>query len=167
MGRPGRGDRSCELARLCDGQRRFADPQPTRPAEPGRRRKLSARVARSLDRVHARSRREPADMMLAEPAARGSARQHWWKALLALSLALNLFFVIGATWIRIRAPAPMPSPQDRLERMAGDLSLDPQQKQGFIKYSQAMRDHLQAMHEAVQPLIGNAWSEVGKPQADE
>jgi uncharacterized membrane protein len=106
-------------------------------------------------------------MMLAEPAARGGARQHWWKALLALSLALNLFFVIGATWIRIRAPAPMPSPQDRLERMAGDLSLDPQQRQGFIKYSQAMRDRLQAMHEAVQPLIGNAWSEVGKPQADE
>jgi hypothetical protein len=26
---------------------------------------------------------------------------------------------------------------------------------------------MQAMHKAVDPLIGNAWSEVGKPDADE
>jgi Spy/CpxP family protein refolding chaperone len=106
-------------------------------------------------------------MMLAEPAARSGAHPYLWKALLALSLALNLFFVIGAVWIRIHAPTPMLSPEDRLEQMAGDLGLDPQQKRAFAHYSQAMRERLQAMHQAVQPLIGNAWSEVGKPNADE
>jgi len=106
-------------------------------------------------------------MMLAEPAARSGARPYLWKALLALSLALNLFFVIGALWIRIHAPAPMLSPEDRLERMAGALALDPQQQQAFAHYSQSMRMRLQAMHSAVQPLIGNAWSEVAKPHADE
>ena len=106
-------------------------------------------------------------MILAEPAAHGRARPYVWRALLALSLALNLFFVIGAVWIRVHAPAPMPSPADRLAQMGGELGLDPQQKDGFARYSQAMRERLQAMHGAVQPLIGSAWSEIGKPHADE
>jgi Spy/CpxP family protein refolding chaperone len=106
-------------------------------------------------------------MMLAEPAARSRSRQHWWKGALALSFALNLFFIAGALWIRIHAPVATLSPEDRLDQMAGQLNLDPQQKQAFTHYSQIMRERLQAMHGAVQPLIGNAWSEVAKPQADE
>jgi Spy/CpxP family protein refolding chaperone len=106
-------------------------------------------------------------MMLAEPAARRGARGHWWKAVLAFSLALNLFFVIGALWIRIHSPAPMLSPEDRLDQMAGELGLDAHQRQAFAHYSQIMRERLQAMHNAVQPLIAGAWAEVGKPQADE
>lgn len=106
-------------------------------------------------------------MMLAEPAVRGAARQHIWRALLVLSLALNLFFVAGAAWIRIHAPAPMPSAEERLERMASELDLDAQQKEAFARYSQTMRERLQAMHQAIQPQIAKAWSEVGKPQADE
>jgi Spy/CpxP family protein refolding chaperone len=106
-------------------------------------------------------------MMLAEPAVRSAARQNWWKVLLALSLALNLFFVAGALWFRIHAPPPMLSPEDRLEQMAGELNLDGQQKQAFAHYSQTIRERMRAMHGAVQPLIANAWSEVGKPGADE
>jgi Spy/CpxP family protein refolding chaperone len=105
--------------------------------------------------------------MLAEPAARSGPRPHLWKVLLALSLALNLFFMVGALWIRIHAPAPLPSPEDRLQQMAGELNLNAEQKQDFAKYAQAMRERLQAMRSAIQPLIGDAWSEVGKPQADE
>jgi len=105
--------------------------------------------------------------MLAEPAVRGGPRQYLWKALLALSLALNLFFVVGALWIRMHAP-PLPlSPEDRLGRMASELNLSAQQKQAFTHYSQSMRERLEAMHGAVQPLIGFAWSEVAKPAADE
>ena len=89
------------------------------------------------------------------------------KALLALSLALNLFFVDRRAVDRIHAPAPMLSPEDRLEQMAGALGLNPRQKQAFAHYSETMRERLQAMHGAVQPLIGNAWSEVGRPHADE
>jgi uncharacterized membrane protein len=106
-------------------------------------------------------------MMLAEPAAHTATRQHLWKVLLALSLALNLFFVIGAGWIRIHAPAPMPSPDDRLAQMAGELNLNSQQRQAFVHYSQTMRGLLQSMHNEVQPLIASAWSELGKPQTDE
>lgn len=106
-------------------------------------------------------------MMLAEPAARGGTRRYWWRTALALSLALNLFFVVGALWIRVHAPPPAPSPEQRLERMAGDLGLDPQQQEAFERFSQTMRARLQAMHQAMQPLIAGAWSEVGKPQADE
>jgi uncharacterized membrane protein len=106
-------------------------------------------------------------MMLVEPAVQRAARQHWWKVLLALSLALNLFFVIGAAWIRVHAPAPMLSPEDRFAQMASELNLDPQQQQAFAHYSQTMRRLLESMHNEVQPLIASAWSEIGKPQADE
>jgi uncharacterized membrane protein len=106
-------------------------------------------------------------MMLAEPAAPGGARRYWWRTALVLSLALNLFFVAGALWIRIHAPPPAPSPEQRLEEMAGELGLDPQQRQAFERFSQTMRARLQAMHQAMQPLVAGAWAEVGKPQADE
>ena len=65
-------------------------------------------------------------MMLAEPAARRASRQHIWKALFALSVALNLFFVVGALWIRVHAPAPTASAEDRFEQMAGELGLNAQ-----------------------------------------
>ncbi len=106
-------------------------------------------------------------MTLAQITAHGSNRQHFLRVLLTLSLALNLFFVVGALWIRIHAPAPPITPEQRLQQMAGELGLDAQQKQVFARYSQTMRERLQAMHEAVRPLISQAWSEVSKPQADE
>jgi uncharacterized membrane protein len=106
-------------------------------------------------------------MMLVEPLVHGGARQHWWKALLALSLALNLFFMIGALWIRIHAPPPVLTPEDRLAQMASELHLDPWQQKAFAHYSQTVRQSLQAMHKTTQPLIASAWSEMGKPGADE
>ena len=106
-------------------------------------------------------------MTVAQAFAGQGARRQLWRVLLALSLALNLFFVAGALWIRIHAPAPPISPAQRLEQMAGELSLDPQQKAAFTQYSQTMRERLQSMHQAIRPLIGAAWSELAKPQADE
>jgi uncharacterized membrane protein len=99
--------------------------------------------------------------------AGGGTRFHLLKALLALSLALNLFFVVGALWIRIHAPPPPISTAQRFEDMAGQLGLDPQQKAAFARYSQTMRERAQSMHEAVRSQIANAWAEVAKPQADE
>jgi Spy/CpxP family protein refolding chaperone len=103
---------------------------------------------------------------VASLAAHGSVRQHLFSILLALSLALNLFFVAGALWIRIHGPPPM-SPEERLQHVGAQLSLDPQQKQAFDQYSRAVRARMQAMHKAVDPLINSAWSEVAKPDADE
>ncbi|MGH7046438.1 MAG: periplasmic heavy metal sensor [Stellaceae bacterium] len=89
------------------------------------------------------------------------------KVALALSLALNLFFVVGAAWIGVHAPAPPLSPAQRLAQMGHELGLDAQQTEAFAVYSQTMRERLQAMHQATQPLVSEAWSEVAKPQADE
>lgn len=106
-------------------------------------------------------------MTFLQTAAGRGTRFNLLKALLALSLALNLFFVAGALWIRIHAPPRPISPEQRLEHMASELRLDPQQKVAFAHYSQAMREHMQAMRDAVRPQIAKAWSEVAKPQADE
>jgi uncharacterized membrane protein len=99
-------------------------------------------------------------------AAHSNARQHFLWVLLALSLALNLCFVGGALWIRIHGPPPL-NMEERLERIGSQLALDPQQKVAFQQYSQAIRTRMQAMRNAVEPLVGNAWSEVAKPDADE
>ena len=106
-------------------------------------------------------------MTVASLAARGgSVRQHLVTIVLALSLVLNLFFIAGALWIRVHGPPPM-NPEERLQHVGAQLALDPQQKQAFEQYAQAVRARMQAMHKAVDPLIGNAWSEVAKPDADE
>ena len=106
-------------------------------------------------------------MTVVQAAAGRGTRFHLLKVLLALSVALNLFFVLGALWIRIHAPPPPISPEQRLENMAGELGLNPQQKAAFARYSQTLRERMQAMREAVRPQVANAWSEVAKPQADE
>ena len=106
-------------------------------------------------------------MTVFQTAAGQGARFNRLKALLALSLALNLFFIAGALWIRIHASPPPISPEQRLAQMAEELALNPKQRAAFADYSQAMREHMQAMRDAVRPQVAKAWSEVAKPQADE
>jgi Spy/CpxP family protein refolding chaperone len=103
---------------------------------------------------------------VASLAARGGIRQQLVSVLLALSRALNLFFVAGALWIRIHGPPPM-SPEERLQHIGAQLALDPEQKQAFDQYSQAVHSRMQLMHKAVDPLIADAWSEIAKPDADQ
>ncbi len=106
-------------------------------------------------------------MTFAHAVAGGGTRRHFWQVALALSLALNLFFVGGALWIRVHAPNPPMTPQQRLHQMAGELGLDAQQSRAFADYSKTMSERLQAMHQAIRPLVSQAWSEVAKPQANE
>jgi Spy/CpxP family protein refolding chaperone len=103
---------------------------------------------------------------VASLSAGGGIRQHLVSILLALSLALNLFFVVGALWIRIHGPPPM-NPAERLQHIGAQLTLDPEQKQAFEQYSQAVHSRMQLMHKAVDPLIADAWSEIAKPDADQ
>src|SRR5260370_16436644 len=86
--------------------------------------------------------------------------------LLALSIALNLFFVGGAAWSRLHARSEWPSPEQRYQQMAAELDLDSQQRTGFDRYVAAMRARTQNMREQVAPLIAAAWQEIGTPQAD-
>lgn len=87
--------------------------------------------------------------------------------LLALSVALNLFFVGGALWVRLHPAAALSFQEQRFQRMASELDLAPQQRVGFDRYVAAMRAHTARMHQQLAPLFGAAWEEMAKPQADE
>lgn len=98
--------------------------------------------------------------------ATGWPRRRLLLALLVVSVVLNLFFVAGAVWTRWHAPAPWQSPAQRYQQMATQLDLDPRQRIGFDAYVAAMRVRTEKMREQVAPLIGSAWEEIAKPQAD-
>ena len=106
-------------------------------------------------------------MIVASAAARSGVRPYLVWLVLTLSLALNLCFVGGALWIRFYGPSSPMNAEERLERIGAQLGLDPQQKEAFEQYSQAVRSRMQLMHKAVDPLITNAWSEVAKPDAEQ
>lgn len=105
-------------------------------------------------------------MTLVSTAARGNTRRHLVSLLVALSVALNLCFIAGALWIRIHGPPPI-NVEDRLQRIGEKLDLDASQKDAFDRYSEAVRGRMRQMHHAVDPLVGKAWAEVAKPDADE
>ncbi|HEX4589844.1 MAG TPA: Spy/CpxP family protein refolding chaperone, partial [Gemmataceae bacterium] len=70
-------------------------------------------------------------------------------------------------WIRVQGP-PLPmSPEQRLQQIEPQLALNPQQKAAFDEYARTVRSGMQSMHEAVEPLVANAWSELAKPDAEE
>jgi Spy/CpxP family protein refolding chaperone len=96
----------------------------------------------------------------------GSRRYLFW-VILVLSLALNLCFIAGALWIRVQGPPLPTSPEQRLNQIEPQLSLNAQQKTAFDEYARTVRSGMQSMHEAVEPLVANAWSELAKPDADE
>jgi len=104
---------------------------------------------------------------IASQAARSGTRQQLLWMLVALSVALNLFFIIGALWIRMHGPPVPMSAAERLQRIGTELSLDPQQQGAFNKYSETVRTRMQLMHKTVDPLMGKAWEEIAKPEADE
>jgi uncharacterized membrane protein len=87
-------------------------------------------------------------------------------ALLVISAVLNLFFIVGAVWTHMQAPAGGPNREERYQRMAAELELDPQQRSGFDKYVAAMRARDDRMRQEIAPLIAGAWDEIAKPQAD-
>jgi len=86
--------------------------------------------------------------------------------LLILSAILNFCFLAGVAWTRLHAPARGPGLEQRYQQLAAELALEPQQRVGFDAYVAAMRNRTEKMREQVAPLIGAAWEEIAKPQAD-
>ena len=106
-------------------------------------------------------------MATAGPApATGWPRRRVLVILLVVSVVLNLCFVAGAVWTRWHAPARWAGPEQRYQQMAGELDLTPEQRTGFDAYVAAMRTRTDKMRQQVAPLIGSAWEEIAKPQAD-
>jgi Spy/CpxP family protein refolding chaperone len=106
-------------------------------------------------------------MTVASVALRPGSRRHLLWAVFTLSLALNLCFIGGALWIRFQAAPPPMSPEERLRQIEPLLALDTQQKAAFDQYARTVRSRMQSMREAIEPLVGNAWSELAKPDADD
>ena len=96
----------------------------------------------------------------------GSPRRHLLATLVAISVALNLFFIAGAVWTRLNGPPAALGSDDRYGEIAAELKLDAQQRAAFDRYVAAMRSRVEEMRQQIDPLIGNAWEEIAKPQAD-
>ncbi|HZU89280.1 MAG TPA: periplasmic heavy metal sensor [Stellaceae bacterium] len=96
-------------------------------------------------------------------AVRRPPRHYLTRMVLALSLALNLCFVGGAVWTRMRPP-PHPDIARRLHQIEAKLALDPQQRQAFGRYTATIEDRLRMMRRQAGPLFGEAWAEMANPQ---
>lgn len=94
---------------------------------------------------------------------RRPARQHLLRVALALSLVLNLFFVVGAAWTRMHAPRH-PGIARRFHQIESQLALDPTQRRAFDRYAATIESGLRGMHQRIAPLVGEAWNEMAKPQ---
>jgi Spy/CpxP family protein refolding chaperone len=97
-----------------------------------------------------------------EPRARG--RLLWWA--LALSLALNLCFLVAMVWVRASTPA-LPTPQQRMELIAQELKLNPDQHDAFQQFHIEMRRSTRQLRDGNMPLLQRAWEELVKPQPDQ
>jgi Spy/CpxP family protein refolding chaperone len=87
-------------------------------------------------------------------------------ALLAVSVALNLCFVAGAAWTRLKPPTVVTASQ-RFHRLAQSLELTPQQQAAFDQYVTDLIARNNRVHVTTEPLMDQAWAEIAKPDPDQ
>jgi Spy/CpxP family protein refolding chaperone len=87
-------------------------------------------------------------------------------ALLAISVALNLCFIAGATWSRLK-PATIVTTSERFHRLAQTLDLSPQQQDAFDQYVATLIARNNRVRLATEPLMDEAWAEVARPNPDQ
>ncbi|HXP06622.1 MAG TPA: periplasmic heavy metal sensor [Stellaceae bacterium] len=87
-------------------------------------------------------------------------------ALLAVSVALNLCFVAGAAWTRLKPPAIVTT-SERFHRLAQSLDLSPQQQGVFDQYVADMLARSNRVRLATEPLMDEAWAEITRPDPDQ
>lgn len=93
----------------------------------------------------------------------GWPRRRLWLALLAVSVALNLFFIAGALWIRMHPPMGRYSWHQRFQLVARELDLSPQQRASFDRFVNTMHERARRMHEESEPPADEAWREMASP----
>jgi len=103
---------------------------------------------------------------VAEGSAAGRSRGRLVVWLLALSLAVNVCFLGAMVWLRVTLPA-MPTPQQRMQMIADELTLNPDQRDAFQQFLIEMRRTSRQLREGNAPLVQRAWDELGKPNPDQ
>ena len=93
------------------------------------------------------------------------ARLPW--ILLALSLALNVFFVGGAIWMRAHVGRGWTNQGERVAAAVREFDLDAAQREALQHFLRTVRMRTRDLRELNQPLIDAAWTELAKPQPDE
>jgi len=103
----------------------------------------------------------------AEPVGDGRRpRSRWLTVALCLSLLLNVFFIGGAFWARMHMPhMPMP-PAQRIEEVARQLELTPDQRTAFDHFIRVLRMRTRHLREMNEALFADSWSEYLKAQPD-
>jgi uncharacterized membrane protein len=86
-------------------------------------------------------------------------------AVLVVSLVLNVCFIAGVAWTRIKAP-PVGAYEAFLQRVPSEVQLDDKQRAAFDRYVAAIRGRYERMRQQVAPLYASAWEEMAKPQAN-
>lgn len=99
------------------------------------------------------------------PAGR-SSRPRLVVALLAVSVVLNLCFVAGATWTRIKHPGIVTT-TERFHRLSQTLNLSPQQQTAFDQYVATLIERNNRVRTATDPLMDEAWAEIAQPNPDQ
>lgn len=103
--------------------------------------------------------------MIAVAAPAGRIRwQGVIRAALTLSVALNLFFIAGAAWVRLHPPGPRPGVLLRLQQVEPELALNRQQRQAFDAYADQMQAGIRQMRGKVRPLVRAVWRAFAEPQ---
>jgi Spy/CpxP family protein refolding chaperone len=85
---------------------------------------------------------------------------------LAVSVALNLFFVGGALWTRLHASQPATA-SERFHKLGQSLNLSPPQQAAYDQYVAAILARNNRVRQATEPLLDEAWAEIGKPNPDQ
>lgn len=88
-----------------------------------------------------------------------------WLAL-ALSLTLNVCFIGGLVWTRIRFHE-LPTPMERIQRLADALNLDPDQRAAFGQFLRVIRLRGRNARGTNEALLDQSWSEIAKAEPDD
>lgn len=96
------------------------------------------------------------------------ARLPW--ILLAVSVALNIFFLGGAFWVRMHhGPHGEPGgdPERRISAISKELSLNETQRGALERFVRSARQGGRQLREKNEPVIQQSWRELAKDNPDD
>ncbi len=88
-----------------------------------------------------------------------------WLAL-ALSLTLNVCFIGGLVWTRMRFHQ-MASPMERIQHLADALNLNADQRAAFGQFLRVIRQRGRSARGSNEALLDRSWAEIAKAEPDD